>query len=205
MLSFWHFFWAALKHKLDPSLLIFQWKKQRERLSQTFIQWLWHWHCTRDTYTQIPGLNDKKQNLPLLSSRSLSKCSTSRPWDQDGAAALVCLHRRVFNYLYKVVWSQQETETVPPKPDHRMMCQHLFVSNHVHTKIMFDETQFSYQMNCVAELTDPFQTTAITLTGIHFRSHQGPAQASLAMLALLRASWHFVSETLLLKDEWVAQ
>jgi len=58
-----------------------------------------------------------------------------------------------------------ETETVPPKPDHRLMCQHLHLSNHVHTKITSDEP-FSYQMSCVAELTDLFQTTAIASRGI---------------------------------------
>lgn len=48
----------------------------------------------------------------------------SRPCNQPAAAVLIWLHHREFNYLYTVLWSQQKTGAVPPKPDPTTMCQH---------------------------------------------------------------------------------
>lgn len=120
--DFDHFLKTASKQELDPSLLIFQWKNG-QKLSQILTQCLWHWPCTR--YTHSDSWPEwKRAKPPTRVSWIPVSGSKSRPWNQPAAAVLVWLHHREFNYLYTVLLSQQETETVPPQPDPRMMCQH---------------------------------------------------------------------------------
>lgn len=171
---FWQFSWAALKHKLTLPYLFFSGKKKEKGCLKYSLGY--GTDIAQGTHAQIPGLNEKEQNLLLVSSRSLSKCSTSRPWSWCAAAVLACVHHRVF--IYTKWFGPNRRLTVPPK------CH---VSNHVHTKITF-ETWFSYRMNSGAELADLFQMAAIALRGVSLRLLLGASTGQPAMLALLRAA-----------------
>lgn len=173
VLSFWQFFWTALRHKLDPSLLIFQWKNTEKG-------------CLKCSFSGY-GTDIAQGTLTLRFLAWMTKSKTSHFSLPDPCQRALHPGPEIRMVLLRSSVSIAEYLTIYTKwfgPNRRLkQCLQNQITEWCANTYMFPtmctrkshlmKTQFSYQMNCVAELTDPFQTTAITLTGISLQVSSG--------------------------------